>query len=347
MIGKKHTPIENWLWENQKPEPLDSARQTYENLADLGTDHPPLTNKLQDLDDPARFRDEAQIQQIAALVKDAREVLDIGCGDGWPGLRIAPQVRSVTVVDAAARRVEATRANAELLKLANVKFHQMSATELDFADASFGAVVAAGALEQTDDPLRAMAQIFRVLRPGGKLFVQYEALDSRMKRPVAEEVFFREHPDGTLGWHYRLKHRSPAWERNYLVRFESTPETAAAFATARDTIGRIGNNPFEIPEIGVQFLEANKAKIQSCSYYELEAFSAQAMIESLEDAGFTEVHSVYSAGWLADRLLPELETALLKDSQLAILAAGLGRLALELPAPHDQGQPVVATKPQS
>ena len=250
----------------------------------------------------------------------------------------------MTGIDSSARRIEVTRANAERLKLTNVKFQQMSATELDFGDASFGAAVAASSFEQTDDPLKAMEEACRVLRPGGKLLVYYEALDTRLTRPVAEEVLFAEHPDGTLGWHYCLKHRSPAWERDYLVKFNTTPEIASAFAVARDTISRVGNNPFEIPEIGVQFLDANKNSIEACTYYELEHFSAEAIIQSLEDAGFTDVRSVYSAGRLADKLFPELEPALLKDNQLAILAAAIGRLTVDLPAPLQQGQPVIANQ---
>jgi len=347
MITKKQTPIETWLWENLKPEVSNSAAQTYENLAQQADGKLPVINQPLDLSNPAHFRDEAQIQQIAALVKDAREVLDLGCGDGWPSLRIAPVVRSVTGIDASNRRVDMARANGEHLGLTNVKFQVMSAADLDFADGSFGAVVAASSIEQTEEPLKVMDQAFRVLRPGGKLFVMFEALDTRLARPIIEEVTLREHPDNTLGWHYSLKHKAPAWERDYLVRFNSTPDIVAAFMTARDTITRIGNNPFEIPEIGLQFIETNKASIQSCTFYELEHFSAQTMVESLEDAGFTDVRSVYSAGRLADLLMPEFEPALLKDKQLAVAAAAIGKLALALPAPLDQGQPVVAFKPQS
>ena len=345
MISKKHTATENWLWDNLKPETSDSARQTFDNLARQSGGSLPVIDLPLDLSSQPHFRDEAQVQQVVALVKDCREILDVGCGDGWPSLRIAPYVRTVTGVDASARRIEVTRANAERLKLTNVKFQQMSATELDFADESFGAVVAASSLEQTDEPLKAMEQACRVLRPGGRLFVFYEALDAQLARLAVEEVVFAEHPDGTLGWHYCLKHKSPAWERDYLVKFNTTPEIAAAFAVARDTISRVGNNPIEIPEIGIQFLEANKGGSQECTYYELEHFSAEAMVQSLEDAGFTDVRSVYSAGLLADKLFPELEPALLKDNQLALLAAALGRLALALPAPLPQGQPVIATKP--
>ena len=345
MISKKQTPIETWLWDNLKPEVSNSAAQTYENMAQQGAGKLPVINQPLDLSDPVHFRDEAQIQQIIALVKDSREVLDIGCGDGWPSLRIAPAVRSLTGIDASSRRIDTTRANAEHLALTNVKFQVMSAAELDFADGSFGAVVAASSIEQTEDPLKVMSQVFRVLRPGGKFFVLYEALDASQTRPIVEEVNLREHPDGSLGWHYTLKHKAPAWERDYLVRFNNTPDIAAVFMTTRDTISRIGNSPSQIPEIGLQFLEGNKVSIQGCTFYELEHFSAHTMIESLEDVGFTQVRSVYSAGRLADTALPDLEPALLKDRQLGVAAAALGKLALALPAPLDQGQPVIAVKP--
>jgi ubiquinone/menaquinone biosynthesis C-methylase UbiE len=346
VIRKKYTAVETWIWDNLQPEESNSAAQTYDAMIWQAEGKLPVINQPLNLRDPAHFADEARIREYLVQIKGAEEVLDIGPGDGWPALRIAPHVRMVTGIDASLRRVEVSRSNAERLKIDNVKFAKMSAVELDFADKSFDAVVAASSIEQTPNPIQALQEAFRVLKPGGGFSVDFESFDVTRQEPLSEAVSLLEHPDGVLGWHYRMKHRDPPWERDYLVKLKPVPETAEAFKKARELIAQAGDNPTTVREIGVEFLEANKTGVQASSYYELEHFTTQTMIESLEDVGFTDVRTVYSAARLARLIFPALSTSQMSDEQLTELAQALAEIAASLPAPLDQGQPVVATKPK-
>ena len=101
-------------------------------------------------------------------------MLDVGPGDGWPSLRIAADFDEVVGIDPSPRRVRVQRRNAARLGIDNVTFLEMDVLDMSFADASFGGVVAASSIEQSDDPALALAEVYRVLQPGGSLAMIYE-----------------------------------------------------------------------------------------------------------------------------------------------------------------------------
>jgi SAM-dependent methyltransferase len=344
---RKVTDLETWLWDNLKPGESDSGHQTYSNLVWQGDGKLPVINVPLNLREATHFADEALVQEFVAQVRDAQEVLDIGPGDGWPSLRIAPYVHAVTGIEPSPRRVEVCRANAERLKVTNVKFLQMSAVEMNFSDASFDAVVAASSIEQTPNPMQVLNEVFRVLKPGGRFSVKFESLDVSLTSPKTESVALREHPDGALGWHYCLKHLDPPWERDYLVKYNPSPEALAAFNQARELVERSGDNPARVKGIGSEFLDSTRNLISGSSYYELEHFTTRTMIETLKDIGFKDVRATYSAGKLARLAFPLLNISEMTDQQLSNLAQALGQIAASLPAPLDQGQPVTARKPEA
>ena len=91
-------------------------------------------------------------------------VLEVGCGTGALAARIADELQvPVTGVDQSARMVELTSGR-------GVKAVIGDACDLPFDDVAFDAVVAAWMLYHVADLDRALAQVRRVLRPGG-LFV--------------------------------------------------------------------------------------------------------------------------------------------------------------------------------
>ena len=289
------------------------------------------------------FVEEAQVCDFRIHLAGCQEILDVGCGDGWPLLRIAPFFPSVTGIDASARRVRTCLANAERLGIRNVRVQQMSATELNFADNTFDGVVAASSIEQTPDPYQALREVFRVLKPRGRFRLFFEAYESEDKG-VVERVFLTENEE-SLGYHYVLKHHRPAWERNYLVRFSPVPAMKEEFHRLRDLIERLGPVPAQAPEIGVRFLQQNRQHISGGSWYELEHFTSATMKATLEEIGFVNVRICYSAGTFARKIWPSIKEQGLSISQHQALCRGLAELTSELQAPAGLGEPVIATKP--
>lgn len=89
-------------------------------------------------------------------------VLEIGCGEGYGIPMLAPSCISYTAID---------KFQTEVANLpANASFKQMSVPELKgFEDNSFDFVVSFQVIEHIEDDNRFMAEIKRVLKPGGKL----------------------------------------------------------------------------------------------------------------------------------------------------------------------------------
>lgn len=85
-------------------------------------------------------------------------VLDVGCGDGEITIGLAAYAGAVVGVDLDDDFAAATE---------NVTFQQGSVYELPFADGEFDAAFAHSMLETLERPVDALAELRRVLRPGG------------------------------------------------------------------------------------------------------------------------------------------------------------------------------------
>jgi ubiquinone/menaquinone biosynthesis C-methylase UbiE len=96
-------------------------------------------------------------------------VLDVGCGVGAIALDIAPTVAPghVAGVDVDAGQIQAARGRAAERGIENAEFEVGSVYELPFEDASFDVVYANAVLLYVREPVRALAEMRRVLRPGG------------------------------------------------------------------------------------------------------------------------------------------------------------------------------------
>jgi ubiquinone/menaquinone biosynthesis C-methylase UbiE len=101
-------------------------------------------------------------------------VLDIGTGTGQPALSAAERVAptgSVLAIDISPEMLRAAERRARELRLDNVQFREMDAQHLTLEDESFDAVTFTCGLMFCHDPVRAVAEIHRVLRPGGRFAV--------------------------------------------------------------------------------------------------------------------------------------------------------------------------------
>lgn len=100
------------------------------------------------------------------------KVLDVGCGGGQLLLAMAARqpdwrLTGLDLSDGQVKRARARAAGAG----AGVDFVQGSALDLPFADDTFDGVVSVASIKHWPDPARGLAEIYRVLKPGGTMLV--------------------------------------------------------------------------------------------------------------------------------------------------------------------------------
>ncbi|MFL5927209.1 MAG: class I SAM-dependent methyltransferase [Gaiellaceae bacterium] len=107
---------------------------------------------------------DARVPLVAAVAEvRPRRVLEVGCGWGDLAVWIARETRAeVVAVDLSPRMVELARAQGVDASIADVQ-------DLPFADASFDVAVAAWMLYHVPGLDRGLAELARILRPGGRL----------------------------------------------------------------------------------------------------------------------------------------------------------------------------------
>jgi SAM-dependent methyltransferase len=155
-----------------------------------------------------------------------QRVLEVGGGDGWLAARLRDELAcDVTMVDQSERMVELAAGRGLDARVGDVQ-------ELPFADGSFDTAVAAWMLYHVADIERGLAELARVLAPGGHLVAltnsrrHCQELFDLIAYPQErrEWVFNAENGEETLRRHF------PAVERNDLV----------ARATVRDRETLVG-----------------------------------------------------------------------------------------------------------
>lgn len=96
-------------------------------------------------------------------------VLDCGCGPGSITLSMAPLVApgKVVGVDFGSSQIERATSSAVRAGIKNAEFRTADCYSLPFGDGSFDRVFSHALMEHLSDPVRAMKELHRVLKPRG------------------------------------------------------------------------------------------------------------------------------------------------------------------------------------
>ena len=141
-------------------------------------DAEPGTNRFYELVEEHRYTKEWHIPEAANFAAaSGLRVLEIGCGLGTDGAQFAKAGADYTGVDLTEAAVELARKRFALSGLRG-KFQTADAENLEFEDESFDLVYSHGVLHHTPDTARAVDEIWRVLRPGGRAMVMLYHRDS-------------------------------------------------------------------------------------------------------------------------------------------------------------------------
>jgi len=117
----------------------------------------------------------SELVRFAAPGRDERW-LEAASGPGLIARELAPLAGRVVGVDATPAMIELARR--EAAELENVEFRQGDATALEFADAEFDGAVTRFSLHHIPVPSRVVAELSRVVRPGGKVVIADHMVDA-------------------------------------------------------------------------------------------------------------------------------------------------------------------------
>src|SRR5262245_188822 len=112
-----------------------------------------------------RFKEAARA--VAERVPPGGRVLEVAPGPGYLAIEIAKSGREVATLDISQSFVRIAQENAHKAGV-TINVRHGSASEMPFADMSFDFVVCMAAFKNFADPLGALNEIYRVLKPGGQ-----------------------------------------------------------------------------------------------------------------------------------------------------------------------------------
>lgn len=130
------------------------------------------------MDNYRRGQSDSDPEQYRAIfdllaVQEGETILDVGCGTGGAVRALAPQVGQagqVIGIDVSTTMIAEAKARSTGLTLP-IDYRIADAHALPFADNCFDGCYATGVFEILPDPRRALAEMVRVLRPGGRLVI--------------------------------------------------------------------------------------------------------------------------------------------------------------------------------
>jgi ubiquinone/menaquinone biosynthesis C-methylase UbiE len=121
----------------------------------------------------AAITDEQLTARLVDAVGPAAEetILDVACGPGIVTAAMARHARQVVAFDLTPEMLAKAEQRCAKAGLTNVLFKEGTASELPFAENAFDGVVTRLAIHHFSEPSRVFNEMFRVLRPGGRLVV--------------------------------------------------------------------------------------------------------------------------------------------------------------------------------
>ena len=297
-----------WVWgELAPPAWVDSAQAIYELLPFQRYRQLPFVDVAYDPRREEHWADSARVADFASQLKSGQRsdgagvVIDIGPGDGWPSIPLAAALPDAIVVgvEPSPRRARVCAENAGRLGVGNAWFMTGNASSLPLGDECADLVVASYSLEECADPMGALREVRRVLRPGGVFRVAYQRWE--LPAPEVESVMLLEGASGTLLYQYARRTLEPARERRYTL---VVPMTVMATAIHSEAVVVAASEERVLGEtrlrdgslLGVVLLEQLAPFAVASLAVELSRWTTSWLIEALSEEGFDEVRGTLHSG---------------------------------------------------
>lgn len=172
-------------------------------------------------------------------------ILDIGCGPGFFSIVLARMGHDVTGIDYNDKMIESAARNCASLG-AEADFRVMDAHHLDLEDGTFDMIVSRDVLWNLDDPEQVYSEMYRVLRPEGRIVMfdgnYYLYAHDKAYEHMDVEKHIELYHQGEKNCRARLMHvadmatqmpasqsRRPQWDVSVLISLGCSRVTAIPF----------------------------------------------------------------------------------------------------------------------
>ena len=108
---------------------------------------------------------------LVMLEPHGKRILEVGCGKGFNSVYLASQCPARNFVGIDLTPLHVALAQKAGQALANLRFARGNFQQLDFPDHSFDLVFGVETLCHASDVAEVYAELFRVLRPGGRVVI--------------------------------------------------------------------------------------------------------------------------------------------------------------------------------
>ncbi|RCX17164.1 excisionase family DNA binding protein [Anaerobacterium chartisolvens] len=105
------------------------------------------------------------------LLKSDMTVVDLGAGDGYISISVAPRVKKVIAVDISQGMLKELEKKAFRENLKNIDTVLTDGGEISLEDSSVDMVCASMVLHHIEEPEASIEEMYRVIKPGGSVFV--------------------------------------------------------------------------------------------------------------------------------------------------------------------------------
>ena len=120
-------------------------------------------------------------------LRRGESILDVGCGAGVDCLVAASLVGpsgTVVGIDVTERMIDQARANVSAGPFSNVRFLLAGSEQIPLPDSAVDVVISNGAINLSPDKALVLSEIYRVMRPGGRLMMA----DMFLEEDASQEV---------------------------------------------------------------------------------------------------------------------------------------------------------------
>ena len=115
------------------------------------------------------FGDSVHLHAMLALIDPSLTIGDLGCGTGQVSELVAPHVARMIAVDGSTDMVQAARKRLKGLTTVEVRRGDLEALPID--DGQLDVAIVALVLHHVPEPVRALSEVRRVLKAGGRILV--------------------------------------------------------------------------------------------------------------------------------------------------------------------------------